>query len=103
MELSYTSLFYRSYGKLTPAQQEQIDEAIRRFCSRPNPPYPRGWRVHKLHGVKGTAEADDGERPDVWEMHAPGQGALIVTFQFGRDSGIMFRNCGLHDETLQAP
>jgi len=99
---AYTSMFHRSYNGLTEQQQEQIDKAIRRICKNPRPPFPKGWRVHKLAGVNGTPENEDDPPPDVWEMHAPGPKALIVTFQYGGD-GILFRNCGLHDKTLQNP
>ena len=102
MIYAYTSLFHRSYNGLSGKQQAQIDEAIRRLCGNPHPPFPKGWRVHKLHGVIGTAEKDGDTPPDVWEMHCPGKGALIVTFQRS-DEGILFRNCGLHDKTLLNP
>ena len=102
MTPAYTSLFHRSYNDLTEPQQEQITKAIRRFCGSPRPPFPKGWRVHKLGGTTGTPENEGDPAPDVWEMHAPGPGALIVTFQYGDDE-ILFRNCGLHDKTLQSP
>jgi hypothetical protein len=102
VNFSYTSLFYRSYGSLKGDQQGQIAKAILRLSGHPSPPYPAGWRVHKLVGVKGTSEKKEDPPPDVWEMHAPGSGALVVTFQRARNS-ILFRNCGLHDKTLQSP
>lgn len=103
MTVAYTSRFHRSYNDLTEPQQEQIDKAILRFCGRSRPPFPKGWRVHKLSGVSGTPENDGDEAPDVWEMHAPGQGALLVTFQYSNDGGVIFRNCGPHDKVLQNP
>jgi hypothetical protein len=87
---------------LTASQQEQIDDAIRRFKEQHSPPFPKGWRVHKLTGVKGTPAEEGDTPPDVWEMHAPGPGAFLVTFQFGKEE-IMFRNCGPHDKVLQSP
>jgi mRNA-degrading endonuclease YafQ of YafQ-DinJ toxin-antitoxin module len=99
---AYTSLFHRSYNGLTEEQQERIDEAIRRLCQHPRPPFPKGWRVHKLQGVTGTPENEGDKPPGVWEMHAPGSGALVVTFQLSNDE-ILFRNCGLHDKTLMSP
>jgi hypothetical protein len=102
VKFSFTSLFYKSYNGLTESQQGQVDEAIRRFMQQHTPPFPRGWRVHKLGGVKGTPAEEGATPPDVWEMHAPGPGALVVTFQFGKEE-IIFRNCGLHDKTLQSP
>jgi mRNA-degrading endonuclease YafQ of YafQ-DinJ toxin-antitoxin module len=102
VNLSYTSLFHRSYNGLTAQQQKQIDKAIRRLHERSRPPFPRGWRVHKLEGVRGTPSAESAAAPDVWEMHAPGSGALVVTFQYSDDE-ILFRNCGPHDKTLQSP
>jgi hypothetical protein len=95
-------LFHRSYNDLAEPQQEQINRAIRRLCQNPRPPFPKGWRVHKLAGVKGTPEKQGDPPPDVWEMHAPGSGALLVTFQYGNQE-ILFRNCGPHDKTLLNP
>lgn len=102
MDIAFTSLFYRSYNALTESQKEQINQAITRYCERPDPPYPSGWRVQKLHGVKGTT-LDGEQSPDIWEMHAPGPNALVVTFQRDSEGNIMFRNCGLHDKTLRSP
>ena len=102
MNPAYTSMFHRSYNDLTGPQQEQINEAILRLLKSPRPPFPKGWRVHKLSGVSGTPENEGDRPPDVWEMHAPGHGALIVTFQFGNNE-VVFRNCGPHDKTLQNP
>ena len=100
MIISYTSLFHRSFNGLTETQQEQITEAITRFMQRTRPPHPKGWRVHKLESIKGTPEKEGDTPPDVWEMHAPGPGALVVTFQYGQNE-ITFRNCGLHDKTIK--
>lgn len=102
MDFAFTSLFRRSYKALSAAQQEQIDAALRRFQQHPSPPFPKGWRVHQLEGVLGTPSEAGKARPPVWEMHAPGPGALVVTFQRTGDE-ILYRNCGLHDETLQSP
>ena len=95
-------MFHRSYNGLTEPQQEQVIEAIRRLCKNHRPPFPKGWRVHKLLGMSGTPENEGDTPPDIWEMHAPGPGALIVTFQYGNDE-VIFRNCGPHDKTLQNP
>ena len=99
--MDYAQRFHRSYGKLTAVQQHQIDEGIRRYIGHPGPPYPTGWRVHKLEGKSGTSRVQGGTAPDVWEMHAPGQNALVITFQID-ELGILFRNCGKHDETIRS-
>jgi hypothetical protein len=98
---SFTSLFHRSYNNLTARQQSQIDRGIERYLNHPGPPYPRGWRVHKLEGKKGTALKPGGTPPDVWEKHCPGPNALVITWQINDDGSILFRNCGLHDETIR--
>ena len=100
MQVSFTSLFHRSFNALTAEQQEKIEEALRLLCGHPYHPYPKTLRVHKLHGVFGTAERRGDPPPPVWEMHASGQ--LLVTFQYG-DNELLFRNCGLHDAVLQSP
>ena len=100
MRHSYTSLFSRSYGRLSGANQRRVERAIRRLGERPFAPFPKSLRVHKLMGRKGTARVKGQRAPDVWEMHAAI--GLLVTFQYGQDE-ILFRNCGQHDDVLRSP
>ena len=100
MIFSRTSLFLRSYEKLTTQEQGRIKKALKKLAKNPYYPFPRGLRVHKLAGVLGTAVNDDEQRPPVWEFHATG--SLLITFQYGINE-LMLRNCGEHDAVLRSP
>lgn len=100
MRYSYTTLFKRSYKKLDRVNQDRIEAAIRKLAASPSPPFPRGLRVHKLHGITGTPAREGDPPPPVWEMHA--SDSLLVTFQHGEEE-ILLRNCGQHDAVLRSP
>ena len=100
MTVAHTTLFKRSYQKLTKSEQRRIDGTIRKLMQKPHSPFLKGISVHKLAGVKGTPAKLGMPHPDVWEMHA--SRSLIVTFQYGRNE-IVFRNCGQHATVLRTP
>lgn len=80
MEIDFTERFLRSYGQLTPKEQQAIDRAV--DMATKNLRYP-GLRAKKIQGA--------GE--DVWELRASRD--LRVTSQVFPDK-LLFRNCGHH-------
>jgi mRNA interferase RelE/StbE len=81
-----TTRFERAYAKLTTAQAERVDEAIRRFARDPSHP---SLRVKRMAGTE-----------HIWEARASQD--LRITFERAGDR-VTFRNVGRHDATLHSP
>lgn len=86
MRIRFTERFRRSYGELTPSEQESVEKALRLLASDWR--YP-SLRVKKMQG-----------RPGIWEARA--SQSLRITFEISGDV-ILLRNVGQHDKTLDNP
>lgn len=84
MILERTPRFERAYAKLTVAQAQRVEDAIRQFGRDPSHP---SLRVKRMQGT---------ER--IWEARASQD--LRITFERTADR-VTFRNVGRHDATLR--
>lgn len=93
--------FKRSYKKLSPQDQQDVDTALREMLKDPNQGFLRTKRIQNAKSIK----------PSVFEASANGN--IRITWQYvdlPKDAppgpwkgGIFFRNVGDHDITLNNP
>lgn len=86
MIVQRTERFRRAYKKLTNADGQRVDAALRRLVSDPRHP---SLRVKRLQGVA-----------NVWSARASDE--IPFTFEMTEDR-VVLRNVGHHDATLRSP
>ena len=86
MIVERTARVERAYARLTIAQAQRVDDAIRQFARDPSHP---SLRVKRMQGT---------ER--IWEARASHD--LRITFERAANR-VTFRDVGRHDATLRTP
>lgn len=87
-KLDITARFKRAYKKLTPENQKNVDDALKKLVM--GRPYPKSLRVKKMEGHDFVFEAS----PTM---------SVRITFHYNNPDYIVLRNVGDHDITLKKP
>lgn len=89
MKINYSPKFIKSFKKLNKTDQDIFETQLNKFINKPIPPFHPSLRIKKIQGTNGILEM-------TITM------GIRMTWEF-IDDGILLRNIGEHDKTLNKP